>query len=663
MRLIAGVALAALAVLHAQPAHAHGGVIAPPPNPQAKGPPGGSGGVPNHVDPGFGGPVVTPGSGGSVTPRRASRRKTPLTSTFETSWELWWRLNRDGFLPVRERTRRVVVTPSPESGGVRGATAWEAQRRGLVDTKALPFLLEVLDPARKQPADVRASACIALGKIARDGSAADVLLEHLEDPRAPDIVRESAALGLGLLRRSEPKLRLKPIRYEIVRGRLLKVFDQISGGKKTLIPVRTRAFAMYALGLLGDQPFRDDPLSKDGRLISKLLWERLGVPYRDRELHIALLTALGRQPRAGIPEGIQDALREIVMGKTTHGHRWDLLKRAHAVTAVARLGGVGGHAFLLRITLDKRKPLVTRLAAELAIADRAPHLAAAERSAALRVMRRTFLLEQELLAVGLANLAMGRLVGADLAAGSTRVLEFDKADKLLLERAEQAPWYLRGFAALGLALAAREGTADLPAAVAFRRRASAVLLAMARASKEPATVRAAGVVALGLLGMPENVPALTAIARRGGEDPEVRAHAALALGQTGSTGGGVVEALSDLVGGSAPETVRSHAALALSLLAEGGVAAQLIKSLDVDTSTRRLAAATRALGRLGELSAVEPLIAAARSTDARPLVRAMAIVSLGRLLDPEPRSSLLRLSLGAAYPARSRALHEALTIL
>ena len=39
------------------------------------------------------------------------------------------------------------------------------------------------------------------------------------------------------------------------------------------------------------------------------------------------------------------------------------------------------------------------------------------------------------------------MVGAELATGSTRVLEFDKADALLIERAEKAPWYLRGFAA------------------------------------------------------------------------------------------------------------------------------------------------------------------------------------------------------------------------
>ncbi|MDJ0523661.1 MAG: HEAT repeat domain-containing protein, partial [Planctomycetota bacterium] len=450
------VALAAALLLHAEPAHAHGGVIAPPPNPQAKGPPGGGGGIPNHADPGFGGPIVTPGAGGAVTPRRASRRKTPITPTFETSWQLWWQLHRDAFLPARSRTRAVAVTPLP-AGSATGPTGWEARRRALAEKNAVPALHALLKAPKPAPADVRASALIALGKIAHDEASVDLLLEHVEDARAPDMVRESAALALGLLRRSDPALRLKPIRYEIVRGRLLKVFDQYVGGKKLQVPTRTRAFAMYAIGLLGDQPFRDDPLSKDGRLISKLLWERLEVPYKDRELHIALLTALGRQPRAGIPSSVQNALRDLVAGRDIRGHRWDVLKRAHAATAVARLGGFGGHAFLLRLAGDRRKPLVARMAASLALGERAGAFASAERGAALRVMRKAFALEQELLAVGLANLAMGRLVGADLDAGSTRALDVDKADVLLLERAEKAPWYLRGFALLGLALAARGG--------------------------------------------------------------------------------------------------------------------------------------------------------------------------------------------------------------
>ncbi len=650
-------------VADATPAYAHGGQFGPPPNPQFKGPPGGSGGPPDHADPGFGGPIVTPGSSGGVTPRRASRRKTPITPTYETSWQLWWHLHRDAFLPARARGRLAVITPLPNGVHASAPTAWEGARRAAVETQALPFLLALLDPATRQPDDVRASACIALGKIGRDDAVANVLLKHLENPKAPEIVRESAALGLGFLRRTDPKLRLKTRSLDVIRARLLKVFDQYVGGVKSRVPVRTRAFAMFAIALLGDQPFQADPLIKDGRLLSKLLWERLGVPYPDRQLHIALLTALGRQPRAGIPDGIHAALKQIVAGKKTHGHSWDLLKRAHAVTAVGRLGGSRGQAFLLRLNMSAREPLLVRMAAELAITDRASQLAAAERSAALRVLARTFLQEQELLSVGLANIALGRLVGADLAAGSLRSLTTDKADALLLQRTEQAPWYMRGWAAIGLALAAREGDPTNEAVGAFRTKAAAAIQRLLVDAKTQASVRGAASVALGLLGMKRCVPALLAVARRSGENAEMRAHAALALGQIGDTTRGVVEALSDLAAGSGPDQVRGHAALALSLLGERSVSGRLIESLESDASTRRLSASARALGRLGDLGAVAPLIKLAGRSDAKPLVRAMAIVSLGRLLESEPRPSLLRLTLGSCYPARSHALQEAFTIL
>ena len=68
-------------------------------------------------------------------------------------------------------------------------------------------------------------------------------------------MRESAALALGLLRRSSPAVRFPSRHLDPVRARLFMVFDQYLGGQRTQVPTRTPAFAMYALGLLRDQPF------------------------------------------------------------------------------------------------------------------------------------------------------------------------------------------------------------------------------------------------------------------------------------------------------------------------------------------------------------------------------------------------------------------------
>ena len=76
----------ALAELLAVCAWAHGGQIAPPPR-RYKGPRGPSG-PPSHVDPGYGGPIVTPASGPTTKGSgRASKRKTPITPNVETSWQ------------------------------------------------------------------------------------------------------------------------------------------------------------------------------------------------------------------------------------------------------------------------------------------------------------------------------------------------------------------------------------------------------------------------------------------------------------------------------------------------------------------------------------------------------------------------------------------------
>lgn len=653
-------------VVSATPARAHGGAFGPPPapaTPRSRGPGGGSVGPPSHVDPGFGGPIVTPGSGGAVTPRRASKRKTPVTPTFETSWQLWWNLNRPALLPLR---RMGAVAPAPDggTGPLRPpGEGWEAARARLTAEQVVPFLLAVLAPDAKHKADVKASALLALGRIAVDPAAIEVLFRHLEDVRAPNIVRESAALGLGFLRRSDPKRQFAVRHLEPTRARLLQVFDQWIDGKKSRVPLRTRAFAMFALGMLGDQPFSQDPHSKDGRLLLKLMWQRMAVPYPDRDLHIALLAAIGLQPRAGIPDGVIEGVRGIVRGRNVLDHKWDVFKRAHAVTALARLGGPSNHAMILKLANDKRSNVVLRLAAAIALSVRAAHFAPAERSAAVRVLTKTFVLEQELLGVGLANVALGRMVGADLRAGSTRVLDFDKADDLLVQRAENAPWYLRGFAALGLALAAREGDPGNPRIARFRARARGLLLKMARTQAHELGVRGAGAVGLGLLADETALPVLRALVPQAALDAELRGHAALALGQIGKAESATVRALADVVAARGPDVVRNRAALGLSLLGAREATRKLIEQLDDEASTRRLAAVTRALGRLGDLSAAEPLLALAARTDVPELVQAMAVVSLGRLLDPEPRSSLLRLTGGVCYPARSKAFQEAFTIL
>ncbi len=673
MRMWRAALLAALGFLvgvwSAPEVRAHGGQFIPPPTHPGNTTPRDNprGNTPTHVDPGIGGgPTVTPGGGGWMKPGPVGRRKPQaITPTYETSWHPWWRMRERPWVPARRTALMAVVTPS-EATEVEGRT-WVAKRDALVRERVLSFLRQVIDPAAKRRPDVVASALIALGKLATGASAIPVLMDRLMDPAAPDIVRESAALGLGLLRRTEAKRRLLASDLDPVRGRLLQVLDGRIGQDRIDVPARTRQFAALSIGLLGDQPFSQDPRSKDGRLMSQLLWQRLTVvPHKRRDLPIALLSALGLQPPEGVPTGIRDELRALVLGKKLRGQRFDPRVRAHALTALVRLGDSTERALLGRLLRDGKTPVEVRIAAIVALAHEAERMASVERLAAARVLERALAeKEQELLVAGLLNLALGEVLGADLAEGSTRVLRSTKTEDLLEARARTMPWYLQGFAALGLGAAirrVRDGDCG-EEAQHFRNRAVVALRQILRDSSKEEDVRAAAGIALGLGKDLQSVDVLTRVLKSRERNADFRGYAALGLALLGRRDGAAIEAMQDVATTAGPELLRARAALALSVMGDGETATPLMQDLEEGGSTHHLAGVTMALGRLGELSAADALIRTASDPVRSELVQAMAIVALGILADPERTPSVLRYADGAPYTFRTPVLEELFTIL
>ena len=656
----------------ATPALGHGGQFVPPPpaTPGNAAPPGTPrGNTPTHVTPGTGGPVVTPG-GGFMQPGMVGKRhrQGEFTPSREHSWQFWWDLARLGLLPPRPATlSRAVITPEGTAPPPDRAR-WEADRDRLVEERILPFLLEVLDKKKRFDPDVRASAALALGKVARDRSAIPVLLGWVLDESAPDLVRESAVLGLGLLRRTDPARQLSENELDPLRAKLLMLWDRQVDGTRVDAPRRTRQFAMFALGLLGDQPWHQDPQSKNGRLMSQLIWQRYTKGrYKDSSFRIALLTALGMQPSVGIPDAVRREVEALARGEKVRGRRAKAPERAHGLSTAVRLGDQTATSLLIRrlsAAHDEKNPPALRLAAVLALGDRVERIHPTERLLVARMLERALQGEQELLVMGLANIALGRLVGADLADGSTRVLQGTQAATVLKQRATTGPWYLRGFGAIAWSLAAR-GVAkgkDAPG-MELKSQARMRLRRMLQTRTLEPQLRSAAAVGLGIMGAPESWQDLRAIVANSANDGDLRAHAALALGQLGVDHADVVAALEAAAVQEGPESLRASAALGLSLLGRSDSVTSLVTQLRAGRRTSHLAGVTLALGHLGHLDAVEPLLDVAGDVERSELVRAMAIVALGVLADPEERPSLLRLSRGTPYPVRTRALEEAFTIL
>jgi HEAT repeat protein len=151
------------------------------------------------------------------------------------------------------------------------------------------------------------------------------------------------------------------------------------------------------------------------------------------------------------------------------------------------------------------------------------------------------------------------------------------------------------------------------------------------------------------------------------EDPRrseaLRGHAAEGLALLGARSPEAVRALVVALSEPNAEVLRRQAALALSVLDAPFASSHLLREPGTAKTEHLMAQLAVCVGRLDDLSAVEPLLAVARDPRRGELTRALAVVSLGHLADPERRPVLHRLSIDANYPARTDALHSAFMIL
>lgn len=666
-RAVASVLLAAgLFFVLPTPAEAHGGRYIPPVTPL--GPPGAPRVplVPPPLPPGLGPSPTTPGPGpapatqpgtlpsGPRTPfagrgRRAAR---PTTDP-NAEWQTWWNLNRLAYLPDRDAVfARRIVTPRIEDD-----PRFSVQRRvELGQVHVVPFLLSLLDSKVHTRDDVTASALLALGRVSQDPGVVEVLFQRLADERAAPIVRESAALALGLLRRTDPCLQFDGIRLDDVRERLFETADDSHAS------TRTRAFAVLAVGLLGDQPF-GTPYTRDGRLAVRGLWQRLGCRYAQLDVPVALLTALGMQPPRGVPDGVREGLRRIAIGKQVQGRRWGAVEQGHALTAMLRLGGPSTHATLLRVLGRARTHRDLKRAAYLALGRLAERMAPDERIEAAQAVLTAQRTDRDPLTRGLGHIGLGHLLGADLRAGHRGAFSTLGVRRLLLSQAENGPTVSRGFSLLGLSLACRRVPDDDSQVASFLAEAAAVILGGLERSRGDAKLRSAYAVGAGLAGLQGVSETLVRIVDDRSEDPGLRGHAAVALGQIGLPNPEVERVLALALADPRDLDLRRQAALALALLGTRRAATQLVRQLAAGRTEHLLAQVVVALGRLGDTGTVHPLKEFAADEKRTELSQALAVVALGLLVDPEPRPSLLRLTQGSFYPARTESLDEAFTIL
>lgn len=590
----------------------------------------------------------------------------PVTLTGAPGWQSWWDLNRSGLLPGKDEAfKRRVITPGDAAGPTgkvaeptpeERAKAWAEARAKAARDEVVPFLIRVLEGQGKNRDELTGAALIALAKIGPPEIAFPLLVRHLVagpsgDKRAT-VVTESAALGLGLMRRTQPGHRMDGVEADRARHRLLDAFDDKD------LPDSTRSFAALALGLLADQPYGSED-AKDGRVVTAALWERVGKTYAAADLPAALFTALSLQPRAGIPPETARGLEAIALGRPAFGRSWDSRERSHAITTALRTASEDDAQALLLASLKRpNEEDAVRRALFLAVGRRGQEMTAAHRREATAAVLDAMEGRRDTLASGLALLAAGRLLAAEIRGGNPDAALVKRVTDILPFEAREGSTIERGFATLGLALSAKEADPSSEYALAARK----VVLDGLVKGKGDDPQRAAYAVAAGLLSIAPALEPLRRVVVDRGADPVLRGHAAIALGQIGRDAEPVREALLSLLGEDRGFTLRLQAATALAFLGRDLAQTRLLDELKNATTEWQRSHVVIALGMLGDLKAVPEILRLASDESASDLSRALAVAALGMLTDPEPRPSMHLLTEDANYPAGTPSLYSAFTI-
>lgn len=550
-------------------------------------------------------------------------------------WRFWYHHHKD---VIEWRPGR--LTPAGKAAGVR--------------TRILDTLAEACRDSKGRPTSITRAALIALGRATDRREHVDVLIESLRHPGHDQVASESAALGLGLLRRSGFRQVFDAALYDRVRGALFAVLED------TTQPARLRGFAACAIGLLGDQPTGTEGWSAAGT--TARLFDFLGKAHPHPDLYVSALRASALQPPTSRTDEQHTALERTATEGTIGGHRVGDLVRSHAALAVGATGDAGSLPDLLRLLRDEQGATANvRRSAAIALGLLATRLEAEERASLVHALLETVMCGSD---ESTRDFALLALLPALVREGNPEaLLRQTLAGEGLLFLAAYGTPGLRPYAALtlGFLLRTLSPTRRSPWATAWAAKALDVL--RAGLAEGDATTRSAYAVALGIARDATSEKKLRELALDTAQDRRLRGYAALGLGLAGKPTNETLAALRE----SLPERKnKAHERLctcALGLLRDEASAAILRTELVRTPDLALKGEAAAALAKIGTVDAAETLLALATDQKHHPMTRAIAYAGLGRILDGEPVPSLARLTMHLNHRASTDLIRELLSIL
>ncbi|MBK8980432.1 MAG: hypothetical protein IPM29_31405 [Planctomycetes bacterium] len=560
-----------------------------------------------------------PGAPAPPTPALPTTGGGAAPASALTSWSFWWEFNKDRYLRLGEVVRG-APQPVDDGDGTSAPVTGRGPTDAQVRDEVLPALKRLMDSTDNR--DVATACAMAFAKIGREHPSFDVLdLIRGQLTRGNQEVRETAALALGVAGLPGAFEDLLALVADNRRGRVL--------ADRGSVDSRTRAFAVYALGLLARRLGDPERAERALDVLEPLLADR---EQDDRDLRVALVHGIGLcVTEIDGARGLRlrwRAMRALEAYWDQDLGRGSELLQAHVPTVLARIVGRGDtpdHRRLLASWVDAIGPRQDRhisvvQSLVLALGEVALPRESNDAQAAVSAALEDYLHRgKDQQARFFCLVALGRIGGAQ------------NRELLVKEHRRGGQGTDKPWAALGLGLLAwerRQAGEPVDALIG-----DALHSGLLRVDNED--YQGAAAIAVGLCGYAPAAEDLIRLLRRNQKREELAGYLALALAMLQSAEGKPV------VRQTLRESVRrprliAQAAVALALYGEADAPDELLRVMnDGSSNLARLAAIANAYRYVGDATAVEPLLRQMFAPDTSTLTRAFMAAALGGVCDKD----------------------------
>ena len=621
-----------------------------------------------------------PPSGGPTTPTPTPTPGTPAPTSAPTmgekakgargslgfeNWVFWYHNNKADIENLKKALYSRVASENPlfQIGGRNLSNRSDATHdtRALVESMIIPTLLDVM-AAEKMHQDTQSAAYIALAKMAKEPTQIELIKKGLDLSMKHDIiVQESAAIGLGMLRRDEKANQFEAAELDKVREFLFEVFENED------YFARVRGFAALAIGLLGDQPSGSGTYGGQAATTERLFGLlRKHDSFGHPDLIVGVLMAIGLQEAPSVTGDQKDELRRCLAKGSLYGKSVQSMAQSYVALTLGRIGDAKDIAVLTRAMTSRRnKDRNIQRSCAIGLGQLGRLVQGEDRIAVAKTLYDNLSKLKDASALNFAVMSLSDLVIADVKQGRTDVIGNTKVGDYLLELAEDGKYIQRPFGALAIGRIGKQigDQTTVPVYGEFRSKALAILRDGLKTKKLDKRGRAAFATSLGIVGDLTSVKDLVALVSDKKEDQELRGYAALALGLIGNASRDVLLPIRDALKERRSEELRQQTATALGLLKDSEGVPLLLDELKRAKSQNVKGQVVLALAKIGDARAVEPMVKLLKDEKEQDLTRALACAGLGVIGDLEWLPSLSRISLDVNYRASVDLINEVLSLI